>query len=478
MDAPTPPREKLTAVDTAWLRMDRPTNLMMICGTLMLDGPLTLARLRALIGSRMLCLHRFRQRIVDDAGGPYWETDPDFDLDWHVRRLGLPDGEGALQEVVGDLISTALDPRRPMWQFHLIEGSAGATVLMRIHHCYGDGFAMLRLAEAITDADPAHPSAGGADLAGAQRAYGAWERVLGSAAERTGDALRALAAGAGAGAALLGERGAALAALRAAAGLLQQGVVIAAMTPDAPSRLKGELGIMKRVAWAAPLALDEVKAVAAVLDCSVNDVLVACVTGALRAWLRERGERLDGAGLRALVPVNLRPPGPVTELGNHFGMVFLDLPTDIDEPVACALEVRRRMGLLKQSKQPQVALALLAAMGLAPDFLRERLLAALAANASVVVTNVRGPATPRYLAGRRIARQMFWVPQSGGIGLGLSLFSYDGQVSFGVAADACRVPDPAALARLFTACFEALLCCTLMSPWPGQPGVPARGTAQ
>lgn len=460
----------LTAVDAAWLRMERPTNLMMICGLIVLDGPVSLAQLRALVAGRMLCLHRFRQRVVDGAGGPWWEADPDFDLDWHVRRLALPDGEGALQEVVGDLLSTALDPHKPMWQFHLIEAPGAAALLMRIHHCYGDGFAMLHLAEAITDAAADSPAAPGGDVTGQPAPHSAWERVLGDVAESAGDALRAVTAALGAGTKLLGERGAALAALRTGADLLQQSAVIAAMTPDAPSRLKGELGVMKKVAWAAPLALDEVKAVAGVLGCSVNDVLVACVAGALRAYLKEGGEDVDGPELRALVPVNLRPPGRLTELGNRFGLVFLDLPTAIDEPVACAREVHRRMNLLKQSTQPQVALGILAGLGMAPGFLRERLLEALAANASVVVTNVHGPDAPRYLAGRRIAHQMFWVPQSGGIGLGISLFSYAGQVSFGVAADARRMPDPAALPPLFAACFEALLHCALMLPWPGQPG--------
>lgn len=469
MAASTPPRETLSAVDAAWLRMDRPTNLMMICGLIMLDGAVGLAQLRALLAARMLPLHRFRQRVADGAGDPCWEADPDFDLDWHVRRLALPAGEGALQEVVADLISTALDPHKPMWQFHLIEAPGAAALLMRIHHCYGDGFAMLHLAEAITDAAADSPVGTGADLAHAAR-RSAWERVLGAAAGGAGDVWRVLAAGAGAGLALLEERGAAQAALQAGADLLRQSAVIAAMTPDAPSRLKGELGVMKKVAWAAPLALDEVKAVAGVLGCSVNDVLVACVAGALRAYLRARGDDTDGPALRALVPVNLRPPGPLAELGNRFGLVFLDLPIDIGEPVACVLEVHRRMRLLKRSKQPQVALAILAALGMAPGFLRERVLEALAANASAVVTNVRGPDAPRYLAGRRIVRQMFWVPQSGGIGLGVSLFSYAGQVSFGVAADARRVPDPEALPPLFAGCFRALRDGALMLPWPGQPG--------
>jgi WS/DGAT/MGAT family acyltransferase len=249
--------------------------------------------------------------------------------------------------------------------------------------------------------------------------------------------------------------------------LLNQAAIIATMTPDAPSRLKGKLGVIKRVAWTRPLPLADIKAVAWVLGCTVNDVLVACIAGALRGYLADQGE--PGGDLRALVPVNLRPPGRLTELGNHFGLVFLDLPVAIEDPVQRVREVHRRMDALKRSGQPMVALAILTALGMSPQWLKESILEALAANASMVITNVHGPDTPRYLAGRRIARQLFWVPQSGGIGLGLSLLSYDGQLSFGVAADAHRVPDAAAIPPLFAAQFEALLLAALMLPWPGEP---------
>jgi WS/DGAT/MGAT family acyltransferase len=474
MPAPAGPAEALTAVDAAWLRMDRPTNLMMICGMMMLEGPVDLQQLRALIRSRMLCFHRFRQHVVDAGGSPYWEIDADFDLDWHVRHIALPAGDATLQEITGDLISTALDPRKPMWQFHLIETPSASALVMRVHHCYGDGFAMLHLVEAITDADPARPAMAGADLAPAQPARSAWERLFGGVTETAGDALRSLRSAASVAATLVTDSASALGTARAGVDLLYQAAVIANMTPDAPSRLKGELGVMKNVAWAAPLPLDEVKAVAGVLDCSVNDVLVACVTGALRAYLEDKGDAVAGLDLRALVPVNLRPPGRLMELGNRFGLVFLDLPIGVGDPVQCALEVHRRMALLKESKQALVALAILATMGMSPEFLRERVLEVLAANASVVVTNVRGPAAARYLAGQRIGRELFWVPQAGGIGIGISLLSYDGEISFGVVADVHRVPDAAAIPSLFAAQFEALLLSTLMLPWPGQAGAIAR----
>jgi WS/DGAT/MGAT family acyltransferase len=472
MAAPASAPEPLTAVDAAWLRMDRPTNLMMICGMMMLDGPLALPALRDVIRTRMLCFHRFRQRVADVAGNPRWEADPHFDLDWHVRRMALPGGGATLEDVTSDLVSTALDPSKPMWQFHLIDGVHGSALVLRVHHCYGDGFALLHVVEAITDSDPTRPRPAGSDVARPVSARSALERVLGPLTGTLGDALRSTLAIAGDGVALLRDPARAIAYVRGGADLAYQAGVIAAMTPDAPTQLKGSLGVRKRVAWAAPLPLAEVEAVAGVLACSVNDVLVACIAGALGAYLSERGDAVAGLDVRALVPVNLRPPGPVTELGNRFGMVFLSLPIGIDNPLERVAEVRRRMGALKQSKQPLVALAVLAAMGLAPELLKERILAALAENASVIVTNVRGSAAPRFLAGQRIARQMFWVPQSGAIGIGISILSYAGQVNFGVVADAGLVPDPFAIAPRFAAQFEALLLAALMRPWPGDTAAP------
>lgn len=464
-------REPLTVIDTAWLRMDRPTNLMMICGMMLFDERVDLQTLKEVIGTRMLCFHRFRQRPVGQGSDAHWETDPHFDLDWHVRRIALPDkeGGGALEEVASDLISTPLDPSKPMWQFHVIDNPRGnSAVVMRIHHCYGDGFALMHVVNSMTDSDPERPASPGIDVGAAGRSRSAVERILGPLTEAVGDVVRSSLAAVDVGRDMLMHPAQAVAYAKTGTDIACAAGVIAGMTPDSPTRLKGALGVMKRVAWAEPLALPEVKALSGALGCSVNDVLVACVAGALRAYLQEQGDAVDGLDVRALVPVNLRPAGRITELGNRFGLVFLSLPIGIEDPVARVLEVHARMDQLKGSQQPLVALGILAAMGVAPEIIKERTLEALAANASVVATNVRGSEQPRYFAGKRMTRQMFWVPQSGGIGIGVSILSYAGQVSFGVVSDARRVPDPEVVAQNFTIEFETLLLSVLMMPWPGE----------
>ena len=425
----------------------------------------------------MLCFHRFRQRVADRGEGLHWETDPDFNLDWHVRHVALPKGGAghALEGLAGDLISTPLDPSRPMWQFHLIDaGAHGSALVLRIHHCYGDGFALTHVVMSMTDGDPAHPRLASTDVPGQGPGRAAWERIFGQVTETFGDAVRATLGAVEVGSDLIAHPAKAVGYARAATDFAYQSAVIASMTPDSPTRLKGPLDVMKRVAWAEPIPLAEVKALAHWLGCSVNDVLVSCAAGALRAFLEEQEELSDHAEVRALVPVNLRPAGRVTSLGNHFGLVFLSLPIDIADPFARVQETRRRMARLRHSQQPLVALAILAGMGIAPEFIKDRVLEALAANASAVITNVHGPEQARYLAGKRIERQMFWVPQAGGIGVGISILSYNGEVSFGLVSDVRRMPDPQAVVDRFAGEFNTMLMSALMAPWAGERG--ARGT--
>lgn len=456
-------RASLSALDAAWLRMDRPTNRMAICGMLLFDERVDFAALRGVVMHRMLRFHRLRQRVREDLAGWHWEDDDAFDLDWHVRHVALPAGPGALEAAAGELVATTLDAARPMWQLHLFDrDGAGSALMLRIHHCYGDGFALLQVVSAMTDADPAHADSAPA-AAGPVRA--AWETVLGAPGAALADAVSTAMAALVAGGTLLWPWRALDWAQRWAAYLEQAGV-IAAMRPDSATRLKGPLGGIKRLAWAPPLSLFEVKALAEALACTVNDVLLGCTAGALRSWLLAMGDAVADVKLRALIPVDLRAGGTAAELGNEFGLVFLELPLDIADPIARVREVHVRMRALRDARQAEVSLAILSAMGLAPDFARERLLDALSANASIVVSNVHGPDAPRWLAGARIARELFWVPQAGGIGAGVSLFSYAGLVSFGILVDAHRVHDPAQIAAAFAAEFELLLLSALLAPWP------------
>jgi diacylglycerol O-acyltransferase len=453
-------RERLSNIDAAWLRMDRPTNLMMICGVMIFSDGLDLQALRQVVSDRLLCFHRFRQRVVDHGFSAYWDTDSNFDLDWHVRQMALPGAGGTveLQEVVGDLISTPLDSSKPMWQFHLVEMADGACALiLRIHHCYGDGFALMHVVLSLTDVDQSWPLRRPTDIVKHDNRRSSWERMLGPVTEVLGDIGRCAGDVIDTGRDWMATPAHAIDFAKKSFNVAAEAAYIASMTPDSPTRLKGSLGVMKRVSWAAPLALFEVKAVSDALACSINDVVLACVTGALRRYLMEQGDEVAQLEVRAMVPVNLRSAGPITELGNQFGLAFLNLPIGIEDPFERVLEVRNRMAELKHSQQPLVALGILAGMGVLPSVIRERVLETLAANASAVMTNMPGSRVARYLCGKRITEQIFWVPQSGGIGIGLSILSYDGKINFGIVSDMKRVPDPERIVCLFIEQFESLL---------------------
>ena len=464
-------RESMSGVDIAWLRMDRPTNLMMISGVLLLRERVGLAALRRTIAARFLKFDRFRQRPVPTLTGFEWQTDPGFDLAYHVQRvaLGRRAGDTDLETFVSKLVSTPLTADRPLWQFHLVAGYKGAcAVVLRIHHCYADGIALIQVLLSMTDAEP-----GGATLpqpiGKRKRGHGEDDALAQLIAPFAG----ALDAATKAGSALLDKTAALLRDPVKAVALAEQGGALTAelarlalMGEDSATRFKGKPGRAKRVAWADPIALEEVKAIGKALGASINDVLLACVAGALRAYLVRRGDSVDGIVIRALVPVNLRSTADAPRLGNKFGLVFLDLPIGIANPVERLYAVRANMRALKGSYQPVIALGILAVMGAAPHAVQEQLLAMLARNATAVMTNVPGPRGPLYLAGARIDRLMFWVPQSGDIGMGVSIMTYAGEVQFGLITDRSLCPDPHRVIRSFAPEFEKLALATLMSPWP------------
>ncbi|GAA4865322.1 wax ester/triacylglycerol synthase family O-acyltransferase [Luteimonas vadosa] len=459
----------MSRVDTAWLRMERPTNPMMITGVLMLAEPLSLQRLRRVVRERFLAYSRFLQRAVDTATGASWLDDERFDLDAHVLPAALPgrvrsvaSEKRALERLVSRLTSSPLDPARPLWQFDLVERYQGGSALVaRIHHSYADGIALVQVLLSLTDTQR-NPGKG-ADLARAwlkddgasvARRVGAVERYarLGNRVMETGrDLLRDPSL-----AGVLAKEG----------GEIARELVTALSLPDdPPSLLRGELGKRKRVAWAEPLDLDDVKAVGRACDCTVNDVLMATATGALRGYMIERGDDPDGLTVRATVPVNLRPLEHARKLGNHFGLVFLDLPVGEENPVGRLERVSASMDGLKASRQAVVAFGLLAALGMAPGAVQEVALELFSRKASAVATNVPGPQQPLYLAGSLVRELMFWVPQTGSIGIGVSIISYNGRVHFGLVADAGLIPDPDAVVRRFGPEFDKLLFLALMGDW-------------
>lgn len=443
---PVPAVELVSSVDYAWLRMDEPCNLMMIQGVLALDGSISRDELAGIVEDRFLSIPRFRQRLVVPRRGagrgrrPYWEVDPTFDLAHHllVSELPAPGGDAELREAISALMGQAPDYDRPLWRFHLIQGFQGGSVIVpRLHHCLGDGIALMLVLLSLTDLESVDRAGAPENpfrtlfrgvLEDARQVREAAERVMPEGMRlmlHPADALRSVGAWAR-GAAFTGALG-----------------KLALRKPDPKTALKGQLCAGKRVAWSGPIPVARVRDIQRALGGTINDVLVTAVAGGLRRYLEERGSPV-GARLafRAAVPVNLRPLEQMSELGNQFGLVFLTLPVGIVDPRERLAAVRRRMRSLRASAEPLVVLRVLAAMGRLPLALQKIGVSLFGAKATAVLTNVPGPREPLFISGRKIREIFFWVPQAGHLGIGISIFSYAGAVRIGIGTDAGLVPDP------------------------------------
>jgi diacylglycerol O-acyltransferase len=234
---------------------------------------------------------------------------------------------------------------------------------------------------------------------------------------------------------------------------------------DPPGPLKGELGPRQQVAWSQPVALADVKAIGARHSAKVNDVLVAAMSGALRAYLKQRGIDMRRTTVRAMVPVDLRPPERMGQLGNEFGLVVLELAVSAPRASQRLALTRERMDALKRSPEPIAMRVLFDIFGRGPKALEDLANDWFGSKASVVMTNVADPRDKLYLAGAEIERMMFWVPHPGRqLGMGISIMSYRGFASLGIIADARLVPDPQTIAALFDREFGALLRAAALAP--------------
>ncbi|MBC7917377.1 MAG: wax ester/triacylglycerol synthase family O-acyltransferase [Rhodoferax sp.] len=463
----------MSKVDTAWLRMDSATNLMMIVGVWVVRPGIRRHVLAERIEQRLLKYPRFVQRAVEDATGASWVSDTSFDLARHlvVEKLpaGLPGQEQqALQQRLAQLCMEPLDHNHPLWRFHLVEHYKGGSALMvRIHHCIADGIALISVMQSLVDGGAPPPARPRRAQKEGHSGPEDWitDTLLKPFAGMAVKAMALASGGAAKSLEMLSQPHGGADAANMAYQLLGDMAALALMPDDSHTSLKGIPGLTKCVAWCAPLPLDEVKAIGKALGCSINDVLLSCAAGAIGEYLRANGESIEGKEIRVMVPVNLRPLDQAYKLGNQFGLAPLVLPIGLDNPVERVLEVRRRMLGLKDSMQPLLAFGLLAVAGVLIKPAQDALLNLFSKKATAVMTNVPGPREKLKICGSTIEESLFWVPQSGTVGLGVSILSYGGGVQFGIVSDAVLCPDPQHIIDRFEPEFAKLSLVTLMLPW-------------
>jgi WS/DGAT/MGAT family acyltransferase len=425
-------REPLAPNDAIWLQ-DSATNLMMINALIILDR-LDLEELRRLFRTRVFegpaagRFERLRCRVSGRGRRRCWERDPDFDLARHLVPWGAGPRPGpeAIKSYLGQEASRNLDPAHPLWQIQLLEDfeTDASAIMVRFHHSIGDGQALVLLLSELMD--------------DRGEALNGMARSAGFAAARPSRPRRWLQA--------------------AGVPLLAPAVLLRRLTwiPDRSPMHGPPLSGTKQVAWTAPLDLDVVKQARRRTGATVNDVLMASVTGAFTAYLACHGRAAPSRYLVSM-PVDVRPPGTLPSCENHFAAVPLALPAGNGPLPERILAVKAGMDRMKRAAVPLVVDGLQRALlAWLPEPVSRRLIDFLANKCTAVVTNLIGPGHSFTLAGRRVCSLVFWVPQRARIGLGVSILSFNGKVQLGLIADAALVPDLPNLAQAFEAQFEAL----------------------
>ena len=458
--------ERLSALDESFLALEDARCHMHIGAVAIFDaGPLAtpdggidVDRVRALMAAGIHRIPRYRQRLAWSPifNHPAWVDDDRFNLAYHVRHTHLPRPGDArqLKRLVGRLMSQALDRGKPLWEMWVVEGLEGDrfAIVTKVHHCMIDGVGSVDLMGAVMrttpDPDPAlaqpppqwipRPAPEGFDLFFRELSHRAATPL--EVARLVRDGLRA-------------PRETADRVIGAVAGLCE--ALSAGARPASPTALNVAIGPHRRFDWLR-MDMTQVRAVKAALGGTLNDVVLATLSGALRHFLRRRGVDVDRLDFRAMVPVNVRSTGE--RLGNRVAMVSVTLPLDIADARARLARVVARTTVVKQSHQALGVQTLeeIADRTLTTLFIQFARMASIAQPYNVVVTNVPGPAFPVYVQGARMLECYPVVPLFECQGLGVALFSYDGGLHWGFNADWDVVPDLHDLVQAVESEFETL----------------------
>jgi WS/DGAT/MGAT family acyltransferase len=445
--------ERLSALDASFLALEDHDSHMHIGGVAVLDagpvsrpdGGIDIDRIRALVEAGLYRLPRYRQRVVTVPflGHPVWVDDPRFNLAYHVRHTHLPrpGDERQLKRLAGRLMSQQLDRGKPLWEMWIVEGvdKGRFAIISKIHHCMVDGVGSVELMGAVMRAiegpDPRldhapsrwnpRPAPGPAGL------------LAGEVIERV---TAPLAAARAVRRALAEPRAAARAVRDAAEGLCD--ALVSGFRPASSTPLNVDIGPHRRFDWTT-MDLGELKAIRGRLGGTVNDVVLAILTGALRRFLRQRGEAVERLDFRAMLPVNVRTDADREAAGNRVAMLVARLPLDERDPRRRLERVVMETGRMKRSHQALGVQTLeeLADRAIPGLFIQYSRLAARSRPFNIVVTNVPGPSFPVFVLGARALAFYPLVPLFRNQALGVALLSYDGRLYWGFNADWDAVPD-------------------------------------
>jgi diacylglycerol O-acyltransferase len=437
--------DRLSAIDAGFLAQEKPNTHMHIGGLALFEGdPPRLDAFLAHIESRLHLVPRYRQKLATpplETGRPLWIDDPNFHLAYHVRHTALPapGDEEALLRMCGRVFAQRLDRSKPLWELWLVEGlqDGGFALVSKTHHAVVDGVSGVDLSTVLFDLSPEGPGGNGAEPWVAQPEPTSAEL----AARGVQGAVKAVAEVATGALGAVSRPGDALERAReVAAGIGEVAWTALNHPPDTPFNVPP--GPHRRIKIVRA-GLDEFKLVKHAFGTTVNDVVLAVVTGALSYFLQSRGRRTEGLELKAAIPVSVRSEEQRGALGNHLTQVMAPLPVFLDDPIARLRYVKDAMDGLKESRRLLAASAIASLQGFAPPTLHAQ---ASRMNFSgrlfnLLVTNVPGPQFPLYVLGRKLS-EIFPIPfLAGERALAIAIISYDGKVGFGLLGDYDALPD-------------------------------------
>ncbi len=455
-------QDRLTGLDSSFLHLERESAHMHVGGVMVFEGEApAYDDLVEAIGSRLHLVPRYRQRLAFvplEQGRPVWVDDPHFNVAFHVRHTALPapGSDDELRRLAGRAFSQALDRGRPLWELWLVEGLAGDrfALLSKTHHALVDGVSGVDIATVLFDASPDPMPVAPPDHAWVARPLPSDTQLLADAllerATVPAEIVRGVRAALRGPRQLAGQLGKALGGLGA--------MTRAGLQTAPPSPFNVQIGPHRRFTWVRG-DLREFKAVKNALGGTVNDVVLAAVSGALGRYMRMHGEATEDVELKAMVPVSVRADVERGALGNKVAAMWATLPVGLTDPVERLHLISGAMEGLKESGQAVGAQVLTQLSGFAPPTImaqaarlqaRQRLF-------NLVVTNVPGPQLPLYVLGRELEGLYPMVPLAENTALGIAIMSYNGQLNFGLVADFDAMPDLEALADELRSSIEELV---------------------
>jgi diacylglycerol O-acyltransferase / wax synthase len=454
-------KEPFSNFDAFLLHIETPTNLMVITGLLFIDQPIDIIELQRLIQERILKFERFQQRVVNTGlilKSPKWEFDPTFNINAHVHKVSLPSpgDESALKDLVNDLMVLPMDMSKPPWKLYLVENySVGSVIVARLHHTLADGLSLVNVFTSLGD-DTASSPEGGPPVYTRRKASSLMGRLIVPPLKLTSKVLGLTQWALHQGLEMIDNPDYIKDTLMDATGnaLMLSKYVMGKSDPQ--TSLRGKFGITKNSTWSAPIPLEQIKSLSREFGGTVNDVMLAAVTGGLRRYLEANGEKLDFLDIRAVVPVNIRSNGDFENLGNQVGMVLMPLPVGQQDSHDRYQIVKMRMDDLKQSDESDIIFSLLNTTFFKSKLLATAMVGVLTPKASLLVTNVPGPQGQITFTGRKICHPVFWIPLPKGWGLGISIISYAGEITLGVVVDVNLIPDPNQILEGIEAELEAM----------------------